>query len=75
MKWTIDYHNETFALGFDEMLLIARYYKWNSDHMVSYFDDASDETKYKIGLEFNPNLNLDYNCQENCLCGKEMLTV
>lgn len=46
-----------YALETDDLIIIARHYNWNTDHMADWFnDDVSSKLKYTLGLEFDQRL-------------------
>ena len=44
---------ELFAMDIDQLIVVARHFKWQQDNMQVWFADQ-DRLKYKLGLEPDP---------------------
>ena len=42
-------------MDIDQLIIVARHYKWNQDNMQEWFI-KQDQLKYKLGLEADPTV-------------------
>ena len=59
MQWMEDLQ-DLFSLDIDQLMILARQYKWNQDNMSAWLSEEQDKLKYSLGLEFDQNLVADH---------------
>lgn len=50
---------DLYSVSQDDMIIIARHYRWNSDKINDAWFSESEKLEYTLGLKPNPILNKD----------------